>query len=77
MERMRTCAHNETIGPSEDRKSAIDLAIFREDPQRPRMFLRWVDGKADVADALTSHRPRLREPVIETSIPVTSPPTVT
>ena len=34
--------HNETIGPSEDRKSPIDLATTR----RPRMFLRWVDGKA-------------------------------
>ena len=42
--------HNETIGPSEDRRSAICLAIIRE---RPRMFLRWVDGKAHVADALS------------------------
>ena len=45
-----------TIGqlvPSEHRRSAIDLAIIREDLQRPRMFLRWVDGKAQVADALT------------------------
>ena len=45
--------HNETTGPSEDRKSAIDLAIVKEDLQRPRMFLLWVDGKAQVADALT------------------------
>ena len=45
--------HNETIGPSEDRRSAIDLAIIREDLSRPQMFLRWVDGKAQVADALT------------------------
>ena len=45
--------HNETIGPSEDRRSDIDLAIFREDLSRPEMFLRWVDGKAQVADALT------------------------
>ena len=45
--------HNETIGPSEDRRSAIDLAIIREDLFRPQMFLRWVDGKASVADALT------------------------
>ena len=44
---------NETIGPSEDRRSAIDLAIIREDLSRPQMFLRWVDGKAQVADALT------------------------
>ena len=44
---------NETIGPSEDRKSACDLAIIREDLSRPQMFLRWVDGKAQVADALT------------------------
>ena len=29
------------------------LAIFREDLQRPRMFVRWVDGKAQVADALS------------------------
>ena len=29
------------------------LAIIREDSQRPRMFVRWVDGKAQVADALT------------------------
>ena len=45
--------HNETIGPSEDRRSAIDLAIIRVDLRRPRMFLRWVDGKVQVADALT------------------------
>ena len=45
--------HNETIGPSEDRRSAIDLAIIREDLPRPQMFLRWGDGKAQVADALT------------------------
>ena len=45
--------HDETVGPSEDRRSAIDLAIIREDLFRPQMFLRWVDGKAQVADALT------------------------
>ena len=45
--------HNETIGSSEDRRSAVDLAIIREDLSRPQMFLRWVDGKAQVADALT------------------------
>ena len=45
--------HNETIGPSEDRRSAIDLASIREDLSRPQIFLRWVDGKAQVADALT------------------------
>ena len=45
--------HNETIVPREDGKSATDLAIIREDLQRPRMFLHWVDGKAQVADALT------------------------
>ena len=45
--------HDETVGPSEDRRSATDLAITREDLQRPRMFLRWVDGKAQVTDALT------------------------
>ena len=45
--------HNETIGPSEDRRSPIDLAIIREDLSRPQMSLRWVDGKAQVADALT------------------------
>ena len=45
--------HSETIGPSKDRSSAIDLAIIREDLSRPQMFLRWVDGKAQVADALT------------------------
>ena len=45
--------HNETVGPSEDRRSAFDLAIIREDLSRPQMFLRWVDGKAQVADALT------------------------
>ena len=105
--------HNETIGPSEDRRSAIDLAIIRED-FRPQMFLRWVDGKAQVADAwmameiccelcavkhsrcwsrhqrlwlpdvkkgenVKGYREsiRLREPVDETSIPVTPTPTVT
>ena len=36
--------HNETIGPSEDRRSTIDLAIIGEGSQRPRTFLRWVDG---------------------------------
>ena len=45
--------HNETIGTSEDRKNAIDLATIREYLLRPRMFLRWVDGKAQVVDALT------------------------
>ena len=45
--------HNETVGPSEDRWGAIDQAIIREDLSRPQMFLRWVDGKAQVADALT------------------------
>ena len=45
--------HNETVGPSEDSRGAIDLAIIREDFSRPQMFLRWVDGKAQVADALT------------------------
>ena len=44
---------NETIGPSEDRRGAIDLATILEDLSRPQMFLRWVDGKAQVADALT------------------------
>ena len=44
---------NETIGPSEDKRSAINLTSIREDLRRPRMFLRWVDGKAQVADALT------------------------
>ena len=46
-------SYNETIGPSEDRRSAIDQAIIREDLSRPQMFARWVDGKAHVADALT------------------------
>ena len=45
--------HNDTVGPSEDRRGAIDLAIIREDLSRPQMFLRWVDEKAQVADALT------------------------
>ena len=44
---------NETISPSEDRRSAIDLAIIWENLSRPQMFLRWIDGKAQVADALT------------------------
>ena len=42
-----------TISPSEDRRSAIDLTIIRENLSRPRMFLRWIDGKAHMADALT------------------------
>ena len=45
--------HNETIGPSEDRRIAIVLAIIREDLSRQQVFLRWVNGKAQVADALT------------------------
>ena len=112
--------HNETIDPREDRRSAIDLAIIREDLSRPQMFSRWADGKKQVADALTKLHgdgdllravcrqaftvlvgaseimavrrqerrerervPRvksplkLREPVDETSIPVTPTPTVT
>ena len=48
--------HSETVGPSEDRRGAIDLAIIREDLSRPQMFLRWVDGKVQVADALTKLR---------------------
>ena len=53
-ENERTCRLScRTIGPSEDRKSAIDLAIIRADSSRPQMFLRRVDGKAQVADALT------------------------
>ena len=46
--------HNKIVGTSEDRRGAIDLAIIREDLSRPQMFLRWVDGKAQVADALAS-----------------------
>ena len=42
--------HDETVGPSEDRRSTVDLAIIREDLRTPRMFLRWVGGKAQVAD---------------------------
>ena len=37
----------------EDRRSAIDLAIIREDLSKPQMFLRWIDGKAQVANVLT------------------------
>ena len=83
-------SHNETIGPSEDRRSAIDLAIIREDLSRPHLFLRWVDGKApEIMAARRQERrerervPRvksplkLREPVYGTSIPVTPTPTVT
>ena len=33
--------HNKTVGPSEDRRSTIDLAIIREDLSRPQMYLRW------------------------------------
>ena len=36
--------HNETVGPSEDRRGAIDLAIIREDLSRPQMFLRLADA---------------------------------
>ena len=46
-----TCTTKQSA-PSEDRRSAIDLAIIREDLSRPQMFLRWDDGKAQVADAL-------------------------
>ena len=42
-----------TVSSTEDKRSAIDLAIIRENLSRPRMFLRWIDGKAQVADALT------------------------
>ena len=45
--------HHETVGPSEEIRGAIDLAIIREDLSRPQMFLRWVDGQAQVAYALT------------------------
>ena len=48
--------HNATTGSSEDKRSAIDLAIVREDLSRPQMFLRWVYGQAQVADALTELR---------------------
>ena len=109
-------SHNETIGPSKDRRSAIDLAIVPEELRRPQMFLRWVDGKAltelhgdgdllralcrqafmvlvEAPEIMAARRqekkeereraPRvksqfkLREPVIETSTPVTSMPTET
>ena len=33
--------------------SYMPVAIIREDLSRPQMFLRWVGGKALVADALT------------------------
>ena len=36
-------SHNETIGPSEDRISASELAIIRQVLRKPRMFLRWVE----------------------------------
>ena len=36
-----------------ERRSATDLAIMREDMRRPRMVLRRVDGKAQVANAFT------------------------
>ena len=45
--------HNETIGRSEDRRRAIDLAIIREEVSKPQMFLFWVDGKAKIANVLT------------------------
>ena len=45
--------HNDTIGPRENRRSAMDLVIIRQDLSRPQMFLRSVDGKAQVADTLT------------------------
>ena len=48
--------YNKTVGTSEDRRGAVDLTIIREDQSRPRMFLRWVDGKTRVADALTKLR---------------------
>ena len=113
-------SQNETVGPSEDRRSASYLEVIRKDLSRPQMFLRWVDGKAQVADALTKLHgdgdllravcrraftvlveapeimaarrqekrerervPRvksplkLREPVDETSMPVTTTTTVT
>ena len=114
-----TCT-TEQSATSKDRRNAIDLASIREDLSRPQMFQRWIDGKAQVADALTKLRgdgdllravcrqaftvlveapeimaarrqesrdrenvPRvksplkLREPVGETSMPVTPTPTVT
>ena len=52
-----TIIYNDTVGHCEDRRSGIDLAIIREDLSRPQMFLRWVDGKAQVADP-TSRKAR-------------------
>ena len=43
----------DTVGPSKDQRGAIDLTIIREHLSRPQMFLRWIDGEAQVADALT------------------------
>ena len=40
-----------TVSPNKDRRSPIDLAIVRDNLSRPRMFLRWIDGKAQVAYA--------------------------
>ena len=43
---------NETVGPCEDKRSAIDLATIREDLRSPLMYLRWVDGRAQVSSSV-------------------------
>ena len=48
--------HNETTGPAEDRRTAIELSIVREDLSRPGCHLRCVDAKSQVADTLTKLR---------------------
>ena len=47
---------SETTGPPEDRRSALEVALVRQDLQRPGIQLRWCDSKAQLADPLTKSR---------------------
>ena len=45
-----------TTGPGEDRRTALDIAVMRDDLARGNTVLRWVDTKAQLADTLSKAR---------------------
>jgi len=46
--------HNLSGGPSKDRRTALDVAIIREELQRNQATIRWIDGKKlQITDSLT------------------------
>ena len=45
-----------TTGPGEDRRTALDIAVMRDDLARGDIALRWVGTKAQLADTLSKSR---------------------